>query len=473
MLMAKIVLKCRYLSSPEKSRAKNLIRYIATREGVVKQDKRENYIGYIANRPGAEKRGSHGLFDATDTPPILSKVSKEIASHKGNVWTNVLSLTREDAKRLGYEDIKAWQNLLRKNAYKIADAMKIPAEDLVWYAAFHNESYHPHIHMVMYSKGKEAYLSEKGIRMMKSAFAKEIFCEDLIPIYELQTQRRNYTAEKTESLIREILQSPAKNPLLIEKFSELSEKLKSVKGRKVYGYLPKDIRKLVDDILTELSKDESITAYYEAWQEGQEEIEKIYRENPARRESLSENKEFRNLKNKVITEAVNFAGCGLTFEKEIQPFEDENEETLHSRTLYFEAVSCFKAGDAAGKEQGMRLLEKAAEEGLDTAQYQLGKMYLFGQGVLRDEEKGKEFLKKAAMQDNPYAESILKSYRTHEPKISEGLYIMRILGSFCEEFPMSKSMRQSQMTENKLRRQIEERKRAKGIRSSHSREFTE
>ena len=148
--MADIILKCRYLSPRAKSHAGNLIRYIATREGVV-IDKRENYVGYIAMRPGAEKRGAHGLFHAGETPLALSKVAREVAAHEGIVWTNILSITRKDAERLGYETGEAWRTLLKANTHLMADAMKIPASDLIWYAAFHNEAHHPHIHMVAFN----------------------------------------------------------------------------------------------------------------------------------------------------------------------------------------------------------------------------------------------------------------------------------------------------------------------------------
>ena len=141
--MADIILKCRYLSPRAKSHAGNLIRYIATREGVV-IDKRENYVGYIAMRPGAEKRGAHGLFSAGEEKIFLSKVAREVAAHEGIVWTNILSITRKDAERLGYETGEAWRTLLKANTHLMADAMKIPADDLIWYAAFHNEAHHPH-----------------------------------------------------------------------------------------------------------------------------------------------------------------------------------------------------------------------------------------------------------------------------------------------------------------------------------------
>ena len=421
--MADIILKCRYLSPRAKSHAGNLIRYIATREGVV-IDKRENYVGYIAMRPGAEKRGAHGLFHAGETPLALSKVAREVAAHEGIVWTNILSITRKDAERLGYETGEAWRTLLKANTHLMADAMKIPAGDLIWYAAFHNEAHHPHIHMVAYSKGKEPYLSEAGIQKMKSAFAREIFREDLLPLYAMQTERREAIGKETEKMISEISSAPAKNPVLIAKFTELSERLKSVKGRKVYGYLPGPLRKLTDEILTELSKENALAACYAAWQEGQRSIETIYQDAPRRPQSLSENKAFRNLKNKIITEALSLAVQELTFEELPETdegfFPETEEDGVPKRPKqaaagnlsqlfdwYFEAKACLyddPENEYYDPEKGEQLLRLSAAGGLAVAKYRLGMELLTGKHVAKDAEEGLDLLWECANQGNQYAQ---------------------------------------------------------------------
>lgn len=422
--MADIILKCRYLSPRAKSHAGNLIRYIATREGVEIIDKRENYVGYIAMRPGAEKRGAHGLFHAGETPLALSKVAREVAAHEGIVWTNILSITRKDAERLGYDRAEAWRTLLKANTHIMADAMKIPAGDLIWYAAFHNEAHHPHIHMVAYSKGKEPYLSEAGIQKMKSAFAREIFREDLLPLYAMQTERREAIGKETEKMISKISSAPAKNPVLIAKFTELSERLKSVKGRKVYGYLPGPLRKLTDEILTELSKEDALAACYAAWQEGQRSIETIYQDAPRRPQSLSENKAFRNLKNKIITEALSFAMQELTFEELPETdegfFPEAEEDGVPKRSKqaaagnlsqlfdwYFEAKACLyddPENEYYDPEKGEQLLRLSAAGGLAVAKYRLGMELLTGKHFAKDAEEGIRLLWECANQGNQYAQ---------------------------------------------------------------------
>lgn len=422
--MADIILKCRYLSPRAKSHAGNLIRYIATREGVEIIDKRENYVGYIAMRPGAEKRGAHGLFSAGEEKIFLSKVAREVAAHEGIVWTNILSITRKDAERLGYETGEAWRTLLKANTHLMADAMKIPAGDLIWYAAFHNEAHHPHIHMVAYSKGKEPYLSEAGIQKMKSAFAREIFREDLLPLYAMQTERREAIGKETEKMISENLSEPAKNPVLIAKFTELSTRLKMLKGRKVYGYLPGPLRKLTDEILTELSKEDALAACYTAWQEGQRSIENIYQDAPRRAQSLSENKAFRNLKNKIITEALSFAMQELTFEELPEAdegfFPETEEDAMLKRPKqaaagnlsklfdwYFEAKACLyddPENEYYDPEKGEQLLRLAAAGGLAVAKYRLGMELLTGKNIAKDAEEGIRLLWECANQGNQYAQ---------------------------------------------------------------------
>lgn len=422
--MADIILKCRYLSPRAKSHAGNLIRYIATREGVEIIDKRENYVGYIAMRPGAEKRGAHGLFSAGEEKIFLSKVAREVAAHEGIVWTNILSITRKDAERLGYETGEAWRTLLKANTHLMAEAMKIPAGALIWYAAFHNEAHHPHIHMVAYSKGKEPYLSEAGIQKMKSAFTREIFREDLLPLYALQTERRKAIGKETDQMLSEMRSAPAKNPVLLAKFTELSKRLKTVKGRKVYGYLPGQLRKLADEILTELSKEDALAACYAAWQEGQRSIETIYQDAPRRAQSLSENKAFRNLKNKIITEALSFAMQELTFEELPEAGEDffpETEEDGVSKRpkqaaagnlsqlfdWYFEAKACLyddPENEYYDPEKGEQLLRLAAAGGLEVAKYRLGMELLTGKHFAKDAEEGLELLWECAKQGKQYAQ---------------------------------------------------------------------
>ena len=92
-----------YLENPNQKTASDFISAVIDRI-----TNRENYVGYLANRPGAVKFGSHGLFSQSDEPIDLEKVAKEIANHGGNVWTHVVSLRRDNAQAMGYDNLNAW-----------------------------------------------------------------------------------------------------------------------------------------------------------------------------------------------------------------------------------------------------------------------------------------------------------------------------------------------------------------------------
>ena len=266
------------------------------------------YADYIATRPRAERIGSHGLFSSGDEPIVLSKVSEELNNHQGNVWVFIASLKREDAERLGFDNASRWKDMIGSHVAQMASSMKIAPENLKWYAAFHNEGHHPHVHIMVYSTNpKEGYLNVYGIDKMRSAFAKDIFAQDLESIYEDQTELRQRLKEIANELIKEILERAEgqnfESDSIEQKLVLLAEKLKKTKGKKVYGYLSKDIKDLVDSIVDELAKDETISDLYDLWYEKKYEILGMYSSRRPPKIPLSENKEFRSIKNSIINEA--------------------------------------------------------------------------------------------------------------------------------------------------------------------------
>jgi hypothetical protein len=266
------------------------------------------YADYIATRPRAESIGSHGLFSSGDEPIVLSKVSEELNNHQGNVWVFIASLKREDAERLGFDNAYRWKDMIGSHVAQMASSMKIAPEKLKWYAAFHNEGHHPHVHIMVYSTNpKEGYLNVYGIDKMRSAFAKDIFSQDLESIYEDQTELRQRLKEIANELIKEILERAEgqnfESDSIEQKLVLLAEKLKKTKGKKVYGYLSKDIKDLVDSIVDELAKDETIANLYDLWYEKKYEILGMYSSRRPPKIPLSENKEFRSIKNSIINEA--------------------------------------------------------------------------------------------------------------------------------------------------------------------------
>ena len=197
--MPKIIVTSRYLKSSSKKKLSNYVKYIATREGVAHTvSERENYVGYLVNRPGAVKFNSHGLFSQTDEPIVLDRVAKAVANHKGNVWTHVVSLRRDDTQKMGYESLDAWRNLIIRQMPNIAKQSKIDMKNIRWYAAFHEKKTNPHVHIIVYSTNeREGFLTNHGIEKIRSGFANDIYADELHHLYEQQTDLRNILKQES------------------------------------------------------------------------------------------------------------------------------------------------------------------------------------------------------------------------------------------------------------------------------------
>ena len=266
-------------------------------------------VKYYGERPSVEKLSRHGLFSQTDDKIDIDKVADEVSNHEGILWTHVISLRREDAERLGYNNAEAWKELVRRNALQIAEAHKIEPSQMQWYGAFHNTTHHPHIHLMVYSKdAKQGYLTNKGIEDMHSLFAKDIFRNEMYLAFTLETQMRDEVRAETKKRIDELLKSAeAPSPASDEiqnLYVELIRQLSKYKGKKVYGYLPKNVKETVDSIVAELAKDERIAELYAEWNKANREKLSVYYDKKKPDIPLEENKEFRDIKNAVIRSAV-------------------------------------------------------------------------------------------------------------------------------------------------------------------------
>nr|WP_304027569.1 MobP3 family relaxase [Ruminococcus bromii] len=290
---------------------------------------------------------SHGLFTDGGVPIALSDVQKEVAESKSNVWTHIISLKREDAERLGYNNAKAWMNLIRSQRNMIAENMKIAPENFRWYAAFHNEGHHPHIHMIAYStKPNEAYLTEKGIENIKSNLAKVIFRQDLISIYQKQTEHRDRLRAEARDIVENLV-SKINSEIYISasiqhKLLELADRLSKTKGKKVYGYLKPDVKAIVDSIVDELANDNRIKKLYDLWYEQKENTIRTYTDEMPDRIPLAQNKEFKSIKNAVIKEALKL---NLT-EDVVEKSENSDNESVSSPFKYEENTSAKSVFDS-------------------------------------------------------------------------------------------------------------------------------
>ena len=411
-----------YEREPTIENAGELISTIVERNADVVGN-RQNFVGYMAMRPGVEKRGSHGLFNEKDEPIILNQAANEIAEHKGNVWSHVVSLRREDAVRLGYDNSDAWRELVKRHISDIAKAQNIPLCNLKWYAAYHDTTHHPHIHLLVYSTNpKQGFLTKAGIDKIRSAFANDIFHDDLQSIYQEQTVSRDelkaVSKNEFESIVNRIASNDHTDPQLGELIRKLYIQLQNVKGKKVYGYLPKEIKETVNKIFSELAKDENIRQLYDKWCSLERLKCKTYTQKEKELPSLTDNKVFQPVRNMIIRTVLNMKPFDVNTEIEgsepndeyidntpqnMSPLFDEAEPLAETETdesaaaikyyikwndQYKKACKLIYGKDAKlndFKKAGQLLLSES-QRGNVLADYDLGKLYSTDKLGERNEE---------------------------------------------------------------------------------------
>ena len=384
------------------------VRYIATRDGVerIESGAGSGYLEYMAERPR-----SHGLFSA-DGAADLAEMMKEISSHDAPVWTFIYSLRREDAARLGYETGESWRRLLLAHQTELAAAMKIPPGDFRWCAAFHDEKHHPHIHMMVWSRGpKEGYLTEKGIEEMRSQLSGAIFQDELLSLYREKAlsyqQVRDTAMEAMGRLIGKMKTGLCDSPVIAEQIDRLAQMLGDAKGRKVYGYLKKPVKAQVDAVVDELAKLPEVAACYEEWNRLRDEVERYYKDAPREHQPLSRQKEFRAIQNMVIREAENLRLGVFTFEDEDMKDEVEEKEEAALREgdsrremweIYQHAKEILSERESteAEKAEQVQTLERLWEGGFPAAAHQLGRCWRDGLGVLPDDEQAQLWFRRGA-----------------------------------------------------------------------------
>ena len=400
-----------YTANPTVENASELINTIIERNADVIGN-RQNFVGYMAMRPGVEKRGSHGLFNEKDEPIILNQAANEIAEHKGNVWSHVVSLRREDAVRLGFDNSDAWRELVKRHISDIAKAQNIPLCNLKWYAAYHDTTHHPHIHLLVYSTNpKQGFLTKAGIDKVRSVFANDIFHDDLQSIYQEQTVSRDelkaVSKNEFESIVNMIASNDHTDPQLEELIRKLYIQLQNVKGKKVYGYLPMEIKETVNKIFSELAKDENIQQLYEKWC-GLERLKyKTYTQKETELPKLADNKVFQPVRNMIIRTVLNMKPFDANTEIEgsepndeyfdntpqnMSPLFDESEPLAETETdesaaaikyyikwndQYKKACKLIYGKDAKLNDfkKAEQLLLSESQRGNVLADYDLGKLY--------------------------------------------------------------------------------------------------
>lgn len=395
-----------YLKKPSKENASELLSELLEQSADMIADK-EILVKYVAERPGVEKLGKHGLFSDSDDEIILSQAQKSIAEHQGNVWSHVISLTREDAERLGYITPEMWRNLIMRHTDDIAKAQNIRLENLRWYAAFHNTAHHPHIHLLVYSTDiKEGFLTENGIEQIKSAFANDIFHNELYQVYKKQTNVRDKLRSEAENVMKNMLPELQNNnqfdPQLEQLVLKLQSQLKNSKGKKVYGYLQPNVKKTVDQIVAELAKNPVLKKMYDEWCALEQQKYETYTSTVQKFSPLEENKVFNPIKNAVIQAVLQMDNPVQEFDSEMFSGSDENnlDKAQSSNGFYIKWTAEYKSACTElyknhDTPKALELFRAEAEKGNILALHDLGKMYR--NGLLGEDNipKADEYFQKA------------------------------------------------------------------------------
>lgn len=411
--------------------------YIATREGVELLEvphpahDGSGYLEYMAERPR-----SHGLFSA-DGPADLEKTMEEINGHTGPVWTFIWSLRREDAARLGYEDGESWRKLLLAHQTELAQAMKISPGNFRWRAAFHDEKHHPHVHVMVWSADpKQGFLTEQGIEKMRSRLSNEIFRDDLLSLYQQKdlsySQVRDAATEAMGRLIREMETGLCHSPVIAEQMETLAGMLEDHKGKKVYGYLKQPVKAQVDAIVDELAEVPEVAQYYKQWNQLRDELERYYKDAPREHLPLSQQKEFKAIKNMVIREAERLRLGTFTFEDaRINDEVDEDQDAVYlawnsnwrMTEVYQSAKEVLEEYEnpESEKAEQVRVLEQLWQRGFPLAAHQLGKCWRDGRGVFPDDQQAELWFQRAADAGYDFAQYTLGKLLQSQNRMGEAV----------------------------------------------------
>ena len=386
-------------------------------------DPESGYMQYIATRPRVQKRGAHGLFSSATAVDLASAIS-ELEAHEGNVWTIIYSLRREDADRLEYDNADAWRALLMESAPTLAKSMKISLDNFHWYAAFHDEGHHPHIHMMVWSDDpKEGFLTKDGIAAMRSKLTNAIFRDEMQQIYERKDVAYSDLVEAAKNAMREMISQMQRqicdSPIIEDNMRQLVQALESTTGKKQYGYLKKPLKQLVDTIVDALAELPEVSECYKVWNQIHEELNECYgHSTPWEQLPLSQRKEFRKIKNDIIREAENIRLGLPTFEDERMQDEPEPESQKEEHQSYsvYEQAQRYRAAKAvlqdiyaldAEHAEAVKALEQLWEEGYTVAAHQLGKFYRDDLSTLRDHANAEQWFRRSAEAGNDFSEYAL------------------------------------------------------------------
>ena len=259
----------------------------------------------------------------------------------------------------------------------------------------------------------EAYLTRDGIRNIKSALTNQIFKQEMLHTYEQKSQSRDELVREARRAIRQLTQEMAQSictaPEIEQKMEQLVGQLETVKGKKSYGYLPKSVKKTVDEVVDKLEELPVVRVCYDQWCRLQGEVESYYHDKPRERKKLSQEKEFRQIKNAVIQEAERIRLGEISFEDDGISQTDEPEHVRNESQACRELWRIIRNEDISldYRDRAAEKLEQVAERGDAYAQYRMGQLYRDGPLLIPDNHKAKHWLSQAAKQGLPEAQYAL------------------------------------------------------------------
>ena len=260
----------------------------------------------------------------------------------------------------------------------------------------------------------------------------------------------------------------------------------------------------MDEIVDQMEQLPTVAECYEKWWELQSRVEDFYSEKERHRPPLSQQKEFRQIKNAVIQEAETIRLGEITFEDDTLDQSNEAEKdkdkdvswdfwtlridvqdeysSLAERDDAVESMRALaESGDVhaqyfMGKlyldgslvipdsEAAMNWFHKASTSGYAPAQYALGKLLLQGKVIDQDKEEGIQWLTQAAEQGHSYAQCLLeRQSASTAPEVF--LAVTRLLHHMANIF-QDNSLPQSGTglihADRKLREQLREKRLAHG-----------
>ena len=420
---------------------------------------RDGYMKYIATRPRVERHGEHGLFSIR--PVSLDAALREVEQYTGNVWTFIWSLRREDAARLGYDRAESWRKLIKAHQVEIAEAMKIPPDQLRWYAAFHDEGHHPHVHAMVWSVDpSQGRLTKEGVKMIRSKLTNDIFQDEMYTLYQEKDVSYKDLVAAVRRSMRELIEKMrtgfCDSPVIENKLLELSQSLETVKGKKVYGYLKKSVKAQVDAVMDELAKLPEVEECYELWWRIQCQVEDFYSERERMRPPLSQVKEFRPIKNAVVREAERIRQGAVSFEDDSIQQDDEPEGFASSSHGYWTLRNMIhnEGLSLEERDQAVAEMEQLAESGDMNAQYLMGKLLRDGPLLIPDSVKARSWLERAATQGHVTAQyalgKLLLSDDVEVCDLQEGLHWLETAaenGNRCAAYRLGKEYLRGKIVE--------------------------